>query len=142
MRYFTPRAFSTRDPRTGRTATAPAGGVITQSVYSKLSRNLIERCGIIPLRNRPRNGEFTRDEFMFLVKGYLSGQSREDVVAGFYQSFPNHVVNDGPLCQLFIIRGMDTTNDYVGFQHPAARLVSVCQELNPVRFGLSVPVAA
>ena len=134
MRYFTPRAFSTRNPHTGKVASAIAGGVITETVYRNLSDNIIQRCGIIPLRNRPRNGEFTEAEFQFLVDGYLNNLSYDNITALFYQQFPNHVINDGPLCQLFIIRGLDNTNSYVGFQHPAKRLLKVCLATDPVRF--------
>ena len=133
-RYFVSKSFSTRNPQTGAVISARAGETITKTKFDKLSSNIIDRCGVISLRNRPRNGEFTKDEFTFLVNSYLSEKSFDEIVTEFYQVFADHVVNDGVLCQLFIIRGLDISNDYVGFNNPAKKLLEVCSEINPSRF--------
>ena len=134
MKFYVSKSFTTRNPHTGRTINATAGSKISQTVYDKLSQSLIERCGIIPARNAPRNGEFTPTECDFLVTQYVRGFDTETIVSNFYDKFQGHKLNDGVECQLRIIAGQDNTTDDQGLSNPGRQLLNSMLTIAPHRF--------
>jgi hypothetical protein len=134
MKFYVSKSFSTRNPQTGKTVSVLAGSKISQTQYNKLSKNIIQRCGIIPARNAPRSDNFDRVEFDYLVTQYINGVDNDSIITGFYQQFPNHPVNGGVECQLRIIAGQDNTTDDNGLQNPSHVLLTSMMYIAPHRF--------
>ena len=134
MKFYVSRSFTTRNPQTGKIISGVAGQKISQSTFDKLSSSLIKRCGIIPARNAPRNGDFTPAECDFLVTQYVQGVTPVDIVGNFYQQFPGHKVNGGVECQLRIIAGVDNTT----IAHIISRTVAILSSTSLGKYSVVV----
>ena len=134
MKFYVSKSFSTRNPNTGRVISATAGSKISQSTFDKLSRSLIDRCGIIPARNAPRNGDFTPAECDYLITQYVQGYDTETIISNFYDKFEGHKLNGGVECQLRIIAGQDNTSDDMGLSNPGNQLLKSMLTIAPHRF--------
>jgi len=133
MRYYVSKTFSTRDPQTGKTLSATAGQKISQTVYNRLSKNIIQRCGIIPARNAPRAGDLSYDQAVFLVTQYIDGQHKDNIISQFHDNF-DRPVNGGLECQLRIIAGCDNTTEDTGLDNPGRTLMTAMLHVAPSRF--------
>jgi hypothetical protein len=89
---------------------------------------------------KPRAGKYTVDEFKAMVDIYLKNEATnsnlEDYWQQYLESMPSTDISRraGVICYFCILRGLDNTNNYIGFNNPAAALLGVLEEVDPDRF--------
>lgn len=91
------------------------------------------------VKPRAIRNKYSDQEYTTMAQIYLEftdqNVSLEEYWAEFTRRLPTSLASrDGVICYICIIRGLDVTNHYKGFNNPAQRLVQILNTIDPDRF--------
>jgi|DEB0MinimDraft_10_1074344.scaffolds.fasta_scaffold28639_3 hypothetical protein len=91
------------------------------------------------VKPRAIRNKYSDQEYTTMAQIYLEfadqNVSLEDYWVEFTRRLPNSLASrEGFICYICIIRGLDVTNPYKGFNNPAQRLVQILNTIDPDRF--------
>ena len=118
------------------------GDLINGVKYNNL--NTIQKSRFIKKPRAERNKysvvEYTTMAEVYIV-GSTQGWSLDDMYTEFVRRLPNSEASrEGVICYICIIRGLDITSGYKGFNNPAQTLVNILNEIDDDRFDLTADI--
>ena len=118
------------------------GDLINGAKYNKL--NPIQKTRFIKKPRAERN-KYSVLEYTTMAEVYIfgskKGYSLDDMYSEFVRRLPNSEASrEGVICYICIIRGLDVTSGYKGFNNPAQTLVNVLTEIDSDRFDVTADI--